>query len=80
MGSMVVGKEFKWREPVHHLLWIQQKQHFSPHSTAKIKAHSSGRKVSSGRTDVVIASVHSEKTRLKKLMMRIITSDRKTIY
>ena len=33
------------------------------------KAHSSGRMVSSGITEVVIASVHSEKTRLKKLMM-----------
>ena len=34
-----------------------------------IKAHSSGRVVSSGISDVVIASVHYEKTRLKKLMM-----------
>ena len=34
-----------------------------------IKAHSSGRMVSSGISDVVIASVYSEKTRLKKLMM-----------
>ena len=33
-----------------------------------IKAHSSGRMVSSG-TSVVITSLHSEKTRLKKLMM-----------
>ena len=34
-----------------------------------IKAHSSVRMVSSGISDVVIASVHSEKTCLKKLMM-----------
>ena len=34
-----------------------------------IKAHSSGRMVSSSISDVVITSVHSEKTRLKKLMM-----------
>ena len=34
-----------------------------------IKAHSSGRMVSSGISDVVIASVYSEKTRLKKLMI-----------
>ena len=34
-----------------------------------IKAHSSGGMVSSGISDVVIASVQSEKTRLKKLMM-----------
>ena len=37
-----------------------------------IKAHSSGRMVSSGISDVVIASVHSEKTGLKKLMKIII--------
>ena len=48
-----------------------------------IKAQISGRMVSSGISDVVIASVHSEKTRLKKCMMImiiIITSNRKTIY
>ena len=33
-----------------------------------IKAHSSVRMVSSGISDVVIASVHSEKTRLKNLI------------
>ena len=37
-----------------------------------IKAHSSGRMVSSGISDVVIASVYSEKTRLKKFMIIII--------
>ena len=37
-----------------------------------IKVHSSGRMVSSGISDVVIASVHSEKTCLKKLMMMTI--------
>ena len=34
-----------------------------------IKAHSSGTMVSSDISDVVITSVHSEKTRLKMLMM-----------
>ena len=34
-----------------------------------IKAHPSGRMVSSGISYVVITSVHSEKTRPKKLMM-----------
>ena len=33
------------------------------------KAHFSGRMVSSGISDVAFASVHSEKTRLKKLIM-----------
>ena len=37
-----------------------------------IKAHSSGKMISSGISDVVIASVHSEKTHLKKLMMKMI--------
>ena len=34
-----------------------------------IKAHFSGRMVSSGISDVAIASAHSEKTCLKKLIM-----------
>ena len=37
-----------------------------------VKAQISGRMVSSGISDVAITSVHSEKTRLKKLMMTII--------
>ena len=51
-----------------------------------IKGHFSGRMVSSGTiSDVAFASVYSEKTRLKKLMIIkmmiiIITSNRKTIY
>ena len=36
-----------------------------------IKAHFSGRMISSGISDVAFASVHSEKTRLKKLIMII---------
>ena len=35
-----------------------------------IKAHFSGTMVSSGISDVAFASVYSEKTRLKKLMMK----------
>ena len=69
---------------MHHQLWSQQGPHFNPHSTAKTndKTHSSGRMVSSGISDVMIASVHPEKTRLKKLMIMIIiiTSNTKTIY
>ena len=37
-----------------------------------VKAQISGRMVSSGISDVAITSVHSEKNRLKKLMMIII--------
>ena len=49
----------------------QQGPHFSPRSTAKtmIKAHFSGRMVSSCISYVAFASVYSEKTHLKKLMM-----------
>ena len=47
-----------------------------------IKAQISGKLVTSGISDVAIISVHSEKTRLKKLMnmIIIITNNRKTIY
>ena len=64
------GEEFKWRQPVHHHLWSQE----GPHSTAKTndRAHSSGRVVSSGISNIVITSVHSFKNHLKKLMMIII--------
>ena len=37
-----------------------------------IKAHFSGRMVSSGINDIAFSSVHYEKTRLKKLIMIII--------
>ena len=37
-----------------------------------VKAHFSGRLVSSGINDVAFASLYSEKTHLKKLMMKII--------
>ena len=37
-----------------------------------IKVHFSGRMISSGISDVAIASVHSKKTRQKKLMIMII--------
>ena len=61
------GEKIKWCQPAHHQLWSQQRPHLSTHSTAKTN-DSSGRMVSSG---TVIASVHCEKTRLKKLMMTI---------
>ena len=54
---------------------------FSPHSIAKIKAQISGRMVSSGLSVVAFASVHSEKTRQKKLMViMIIITRAKTFY
>ena len=49
-----------------------ERPHYSPRSTAKTNDKStnlSGRMASIGITDVVTASVYSEKTRMKKLMM-----------
>ena len=60
-------EEFKWHR---HLILVHTVQ-LKP----MIKSHSSGRKVCSGISDVVIASVHSEKTRLKKSMMIIMKND-----
>ena len=58
----------------HHQLWSQQGPHFSPHYTAKTNDKSKFLRKNGlgGISDVVIASVHSEKTRLKKLMMIMI--------
>ena len=55
----------KWRQLTHTQLMSPQGPHFSPHSQLKItiKAQISGRMVSIGISDVVTASVYSEKTR-----------------
>ena len=62
----------------------QQWPHFSPYSKAKAnyKRKNLRKMVTSGISDVAIASVNFEKTRLKKMIMIIIisTSNRKTIY
>ena len=54
----------------HHQL-IQQGPHFSAPSTTKTK-DKSRRMICSGISVVAFASVYSEKTRLKKLMIMII--------
>ena len=51
-----------------------QGPHFSPHRTQLkpvIKAQISGKLVTNGISDVAITSVHSEKIRLKKMIMII---------
>ena len=65
------GKELKWCQLTHTQLMSLQGPHISAHSTAETndKAQISGRMASIGISDVVTASVYSEKTRLKKLMM-----------
>ena len=45
-----------------------------------IKAHSSGRMVSSGISNVEITSVYSEKTRLKKLMIIMNKSQENMVF
>ena len=72
------GEELKWNQLAHHQLMSQQKTHFSPHSKAKAnyKAQISGKLVKNCISDVAIASVHSEKTRLKKMVMIIISMNK----
>ena len=67
-------EELKWHQLAQNQLTSPQGPHFSPHGTTKpiIKAQMSGKLVSSGISDIVFASVSSEKTRLKKLMIMII--------
>ena len=59
------GEELKWCQLAHHQLMNQPRTSF-------IKAQISGRMVSSGISDVAFVTVHSKKTRLKKLIMIII--------
>ena len=71
---MVGMQKLKWRQLAHHQLMKQQGPHFSPHSKAKVNYKSINIKklVNSRISDVATASVHSEKTSLKKLIMIII--------
>ena len=57
----------------------QQRPHFSHTVNLKpiIKAQISGKLVTSVISDIVIVSVHSEKTRMKKMIMIIIIINRK---
>ena len=67
-------EELKWCQLAHHQLMSQQEPHFSPHSKPIIKAQITGKFITSGISDVVIASVHSEKTHLKKMIMIVLKS------
>ena len=69
-----MGREdLKWRQLAHHQLISQ---HFSSHSKTKandkntnLRKHKSQEVIISGISDVAFASVYSEKTRQKKLMI-----------
>ena len=82
------GEKIKWHQLAHHQLMFQPSISFlSTQVQLKpmTKAQISGRMFCNGTSDVATASVNSEKTCLKKLMMMMnviinITSNRKTIY
>ena len=69
------GEELKWHQLAHHQLMSQQGPHFSPHHKAKViyKSTNLRKLLTIGISDVAIASVHSEITRLKKVIMIIIS-------
>ena len=73
MGGIGGREELKWRQLAHHQLMSQQEHHLVHTVKLKpiIKAQISGKLVTSGISDVVIASV-SEKTCLKKMIMIVI--------
>ena len=71
------GEELKWHQLAHHQLMSQQGPHFSPHSKAKANYKSTNhRKIGNYIIDVATASVHPEKTRLKKMIVIIIISEK----
>ena len=67
-------EELKWCQLAHHQLMSQQVPQFSPQSKARAKYKSTDLRklITSGISDVAIASVHSEKTQMKKTIMKII--------
>ena len=71
----MVGDELKWRQLTHNQLMSPKRPHFSP----TIKAQISGR-MATIISDVVTASVYSEKTRLKKLMLIMNKSQETTVF
>ena len=67
------GEELKWRQLVHNQ--CARKDLILVHTVQLkpiIKAQISGKLISSGISDIAFASVYSEKTRLKELIMIII--------
>ena len=68
------GEKLKWHQLAYYQLMSLQGPPFSPHVKLKpiIKAQISGKLVTCGISDAAIASVHFEKTCLKKFIMIII--------
>ena len=71
------GEELKWRQLAHHQLMSLQGLILVHTVQLKpmIKAQISGKLVTNDTSGVAIASVHSEKTRLKKMIMIIIMKE-----
>ena len=63
-------RNLNWRQLKHNQLMSTQGPQFSPHMTDK--AQISGTMASIGISDIVTASVNSEKTHIKKCMMIMI--------
>ena len=65
------GEDFKWRQLTHIQLMSPQGPHFLQTVQLKptMKAQITGRMVYIGISDVLTASVYSEKTRMKMLML-----------
>ena len=74
------GEELKWHQLAHNQLMSLKDLILVPTVQLKpmIQAQISGRMASIGISDVVTASVYSEKTRLKKLMMIIMNKSQET--
>ena len=72
------GDELNWHQLTHNQLMSPQGPHLVHTIQLKptIKAQVSGRMASIGISDVVTTSVYSEKTRLKKLMMIIMSMNK----
>ena len=66
------GEGLKWSQLTHNQLMSPQGPHFSAHCTAKTNDKSTNLMACIGISDIVIISVYSEKTHLKKLMMIMI--------
>ena len=76
------GEEIKWHQLTHNQLMSLQGPHICAHSTAKTNdnVQISGRMASIGISDVVTASVYSEKTRLKKSMLIMNRLQESTVF
>ena len=67
------GEKLKWHQLAHHQLMSKPVLVHTVQLRPMIKSQISGRMISSGISDVAIASVYFDKKRLKKMIIIIIT-------